>query len=349
MPATFQTYYTSAPMRARPFLFALTLSDRSDGKTFNIKEESISDWRAHRWTSIYMRRVSKELPESLYTTFYNELQAKYPEKYGDLKFKYSKQGVQIWDEEAEKWSQLIYFIPLTMAAKLKSTLDVGPIHKVFFDEYVPLEGRYLKDEMILLLEFWKSIDRDRDQTLIHCYGNKIDLFNPFFDFFDIPVFDQNKKKIRSYRDNTVGVEIYINKEHREARKQQRSASLFAGTSYDDYAQGGTLAAYDLKQCTINKAYMRPLASFKSSVGEGTIWTDAGADWYISVKEKRREGMLIVDKMITLQPNDQRQIVDVRLADFARLFRVKLQTGAIAYESPAAFHAFEPILRRARAL
>ena len=38
MPATFQTYYTSAPMRARPFLFALTLSDRSDGKTFNIKE-----------------------------------------------------------------------------------------------------------------------------------------------------------------------------------------------------------------------------------------------------------------------------------------------------------------------
>ena len=38
MPATFQTYYTSAPMRARPFLFALTLSDRSDGKTFNIKD-----------------------------------------------------------------------------------------------------------------------------------------------------------------------------------------------------------------------------------------------------------------------------------------------------------------------
>ena len=103
-------------MRARPFLFALTMSDRSDGKTFNIKEETIADWRANRWTGIYMRRVTKELPESLYTTFYNEIQTKYPEKYGELKFKYSKQGVKIWDEENESWSQLLYFIPLTMAA-----------------------------------------------------------------------------------------------------------------------------------------------------------------------------------------------------------------------------------------
>ena len=190
--AVFQTYYTSAPMRARPFLFALTMSDRSDGKTFSIKEETIADWRANRWTGIYMRRVTKELPESLYTTFYNEIQTKYPDKYGGLKFKYSKQGVKIWDEDNESWSQLLYFIPLTMAAKLKSTLDVDKIHKVYFDEYIPLDGRYLKDEMVLLMEFWKSIDRDRDQTLIHCYGNKIDLFNPFFDFFDIPTFDQNK-------------------------------------------------------------------------------------------------------------------------------------------------------------
>lgn len=59
---------------------------------------------------------------------------------------------------------------------------------------MPLDGRYLKDEMILLLEFWKSIDRDRDQTLIHCYGNKIDLFNPFFDFLIYPFLIRIRKR-----------------------------------------------------------------------------------------------------------------------------------------------------------
>ena len=160
--ASFKTYYTPAPMRAKNFLMALTMSDRSDGKTFSIKEETIADWRENKWIGVYVRRWKTEIPETLYTTFYNDVQEKYPEKYGDLKFRYNKNGVKVWDAEAEEWSQILYFVPLTMAAKLKSTLDVNPIHKVFFDEYIPLDGRYIKDEMTVLLEFWKSIDRDRD-------------------------------------------------------------------------------------------------------------------------------------------------------------------------------------------
>ena len=89
MPS-FKTYYTPAPMRAKNFLMALTMSDRSDGKTFSIKEETIADWRENKWIGVYVRRWKTEIPETLYTTFYNDVQEKYPEKYGDLKFRYNK-------------------------------------------------------------------------------------------------------------------------------------------------------------------------------------------------------------------------------------------------------------------
>ena len=348
MPS-FKTYYTPAPMRAKNFLMALTMSDRSDGKTFSIKEETIADWRENKWIGVYVRRWKTEIPETLYTTFYNEVQEKYPEKYGDLKFRYNKNGVKVWDAEAEEWSQILYFVPLTMAAKLKSTLDVNPIHKVFFDEYIPLDGRYIKDEMTVLLEFWKSIDRDRDQTLIHCYGNKMDLFNPFFDYFGIPVFDQEKKKIRSYKGGTVGVEIYYNAEHRAARKEQRSAQLFAGTEYDAYAQGGTLTTYDLRQGKVDPAAMHYLFSFKTVTGAGAVWENDEGTWIVSQSNIRLEGSLIVDKMCTLPPGDRRKIYSIRLPAFARLIRQNVHINNIAYESPAAFHAIEPLLKRACAL
>ena len=51
MPS-FKTYYTPAPMRAKNFLMALTMSDRSDGKTFSIKEPDPKTWEG-MWSLVY--------------------------------------------------------------------------------------------------------------------------------------------------------------------------------------------------------------------------------------------------------------------------------------------------------
>lgn len=223
-----------------------------------------------------MRRYSTEITAKMYNTFMDEVFAveKYAHYADKYEFKHSKVGVQIRPKGSDKdtpYDWLVYFIPLSKSGKLKSQLEISKIHTINFDEYMPLDHRYLKDEMLLLAEFWKSVDRDRDQTQLILLGNRVDPFCPFLSFFDIEV-DIEKKKIRTYRDGTLAIQIYVNQEHRDNRDESKWSTLMAATEYAAYDQGGIMYGYKARQQSLSKN-ATALFSFISKGKEGTIWLD----------------------------------------------------------------------------
>lgn len=333
----FKTYFSARPILSKKALFNTVLSDRSDGKTFDCKARALEDFEANGDTTIYMRRYDTEITPKMYNTFFNDTLSKDKYKrFNSWQYKYSKEGVQISKDDGKTWKQCVYFIPLSMAGKLKSQIDIDHVHTIDFDEYVPLNGVYLKDEMTLLLEFWKSIDRDRDTTQLIILGNKITTFLPVFDYFNIGT-GLVKDKLKLYRNGSLAVQIYSNKEHREQRAKSKFKQLITGTSYEDYDNGGVLEALYIPTTNTDRADY--FLSYRTTIGEGSIWT-RGTQYIVST-ERRKDGVLIVDKPY----DDPREQLNIEYPRIQGIFRRAYKTNTLFFTSPEAQHTFAPLMTK----
>lgn len=334
----FKTYFSARFVLSKNALFSLVLSDRSDGKTFDCKARALEDYNEDKSITIYMRRFKTEITEKMYANWFEEVFEKAPERFNFCKtweFKGSKKGVQVRKNANEEWDWIVYFMPLSVAARLKSQIsDVHRIKIIDYDEYVPLDNLYLKDEMTLLLEFWKSIDRDRDLVQLLILGNRITPFNPVFDYFDIEL-KLSKDRLQLYREGTLAVQMYSNKEHREKRAEGKFRKLIKGTDYEDYDKGGILKVLEIK--IKDRKGLNYLCSFKTERGEGSIWFKHGI--MVISDYIRNDGYVITDK----QYNLNRKSYMCTYGNFAKNFKAIYRRGDMFFETEKSFYLFEKIL------
>ena len=252
-------------------------------------------------------------------------------------FQYDAIGIQARKSGSEEpFKYMIYFIPLSMSGKLKSQIEDERIHDVDFDEYIPLDNKYIKDEMLYVMELYKTVDRDRDEVRFNFFGNKITAFNPFFDFFDIETHIE-KNKIKLYRDNTIALQIYQSKALKEKRSESKFNKAIKGTAYDEYNNSGILLEKDIKLDTIDNAQF--YISFKSIRGEGSIWIK-NYHYVISCR-KYGQSIQIVDKMY----DTKRQSINCLAGNVQQLFKHAYKINDLYFESQKAYYLFEPILRK----
>ena len=331
-------------MKSKGALFNAAFSDRSDGKTFDCKTDALDDYIDNDHDTIYMRRFKTEITPKMYNSFLDEVlrKAKRRDVYLKYEYKSAHEGVYIRKKETnDEWHLFIYFVPLTMAGKLKSTFDVDRIYTINFDEYIPLDNLYAKNEMDLILEFWKSIDRDRQVVKFYFLGNRVTYYCPLFDYFKIDLKLDAKDGIRLYKNNTLAIQLYSSKEHRELRKNTPFNDLVKGTPYEQYENGGVLNLLDLKY----KQHSQDAtcyASFRTAIGEGTIWYDENYNFIISCTT-RRDKLVICDNVY----KDDREIALVTFGAIAQHFKSNYKLGKMLFENDKAFHIFEPILDRIR--
>lgn len=347
----FNTHFDSSEVQSYGALVNLVLSDRSDGKTFNIKSKGFARWLKNKEQYVYLRRWKSEIPQEMYSTFYDEVvnavacgsftcpntdEKALVEQIINYEFLGTKTAVYVRQKGNKEWDTLCYLLPLTMTAKKKSVLSIKRITHIEYDEFVALDGRYLQNEMNTLMEFYKSVDRDRDTTILDLYGNRIDNFNPFFDFFGIHLGIQ-KEKIRLFKNGTVAVQIYVNNEHREERQKSRFNTMISDTSYADYNNGGTLFTDIVKKSSLNGCNY--FASFKSCLGEGSIFVNKNKT--VISSKIRKDGVVITDKIYGLE----RKEYECTFGNIPSWIKRQHKTGNLYYDSETTYHLFEPILNR----
>jgi len=334
----FNTYFSARFILSKKALTSVVFSDRSDGKTFDCKLRALEDYKANKSITIYMRRFKTEISDKLYKSFFDEVVGleKYKE-YRNWEFKGSRQGVQVKTSLKGEWDWIIFFVPLSVAGRLKSQIsEVLRINTIDFDEYIPLDGRYLPNELNNLMEFWKTIDRDRDTTQLIILGNRITPFNPVFDYFGIDL-SIDKDKIRMYRNDTIAIQIYSNKEHREKREQGRFKSMIKGTSYEEYDNGGVLNALSINKK--DRTGFEYFCSFKTERGEGSVWYNSGR--MVISEYKRDDGFILTDKVY----KTTRKSYLCTLGKFPNNFKLIYRRGDMYFETDKAFYYFEKILTK----
>lgn len=114
------------------------------------------------------------------------------------------------------------------------SVDFSRVSLIIFDECTLPRGgtyRYLKNEVEALLEFCSTVFRTRTNTKVALLGNNVDLFNPYYAFFEVPLFDGiyvNSKR-GLYCENAKHSQKLL-----ELERETPMYSLLEGTSYGDY-------------------------------------------------------------------------------------------------------------------
>lgn len=335
-----KNYFCSKFVRSKRCTWNIFLSDRSDGKTFDCKIQSIIDFYCDDIAHMYVRRYeTSELTQIAKRSFFNKLMSKYKIIKQILDIKYDDIGVlaKKKEESEDQYRYMIYFMGLSMSGKLKSQIEDERIQYIDFDEYIPLDNQYLKNEMTYCAELYKTVDRDRDIVEFSFFGNKITEFNPFFDFFNLEL-EITGAKVRTYKDNTIAVQIYHSDDLQKIRDNSKFAKSMKGTTYEDYMEGGVLQDFNLNYMSIKNAKF--YVSFKTIRGEGSIWIKNS--YYIVSTKKYGDDIIIVDKNYNL---DNRASINCLSTNVRNIFKNAYHFNLFAYDNEKAYYIFEPILRK----
>lgn len=200
------------------------IGNRGGGKTFGFKEWSIKDFKKTGRQFIYMRRFGTE---------FDDMAQEGSDYFSDIRFKFPNDELEIKGDKAYINGEIAgYMIPLSTSTKRKST-NYNRVNKIIFDEFIIDKGvyHYIKNEVQLFLEFFETVARMRDDVRAIFIANAISIVNPYFLFWNV----KPKNSVGFTVNDHMVIEVYMNQEYVDKKKQTRYGQLIDGTEYGSYA------------------------------------------------------------------------------------------------------------------
>jgi len=203
------------------------MSPRGNGKTYSCKDYIVKNFKKKGKQSVFVRRTAVEI-DNMKQKFWDNMILKYPE------YDFSIEGnTGLIDGEVA-----VHFIALSTSLNRKS--DEFPlVNFIAFDEYIITKttyNRYLKNEMILILDLIETVFRTRTDGKVLLMANSVSFVNPFFSFFDI--FPDKEKRFTKWKDGLICLEYFTSSTFIENKKQTPFGKLVDGTLYSQYAIDG---------------------------------------------------------------------------------------------------------------
>lgn len=211
-------------------------SDRSDGKTTTMIKMAYDEYHETGKIAVCARRWVPEVTDLYINVLFANLKKVRP--VGALKAAGSakKSGVHLYEDGKE----FAVVIPLSRVTAFKSSFDVATHRNLYIDEYVPLDRRYLFREAEIILDLYRTIDRDTWTNSVWVFSNHVTNNNPLFDYYDVIPRDG----ISRWKNDRFLLLRVANKGNRAAVMSSPLGELTQGTPYGSFAAGGSLVSYD---------------------------------------------------------------------------------------------------------
>ena len=221
----------SKPLSYNAFLH-LIMGGRGIGKTTQGFTYCFSKYNKNREQFIYLRRYKTEIKTFVSKNSLNKIV--------DGTF-FKGDGAGGYNVCCED-DIVGYCIPLSVTRSYKST-NFDRVTTIIYDEAIVARGGryvYLPNEVIMFLEFISTVVRTRTNVRIFILGNNEDLFNPYTEYFNIPLF-----KGRIYYDPERKIYIELAKNSPKLLEEEKKTSLF------DLLQGTDYAGYHYENKLLN--------------------------------------------------------------------------------------------------
>lgn len=214
----------------------IVASDRSDGKTTALMRLAYDSFKKTGKIAVIARRTCGEVTHAIVDVMITNL--KKVRQTGTFTHKGSpqKSGIHVYEDGVE----CFVFIPLSRAGKVKSGMDIATHINLYIDEYVPLDDRYLTDEVEKILEIHRTIDRDTYTSKIWIFFNHVTASCPIYRYFSVTPRDG----VSRWKNGRLILLQIANSGNRRDVMCSPLGELVEGTPYGTYAAGGTLDKSD---------------------------------------------------------------------------------------------------------
>lgn len=208
--------------------FNIILGARGVGKTTGYLIKALQNYNKDGSQFIYLRRYKPELSEFISVGLLDTIADGIAYIGGgktSLKMIYQ-------DPSTGEKDTIGYGMPLSAAVREKS-VQLPRVSTIIFDEAFLIRGanyRYLKDEVPALLNFVSTVFRTRDNGKVILLGNNDDLFNPYFEYFNLPLIDD------IYVDNDRGIYVEYTKPSPKLLEMEKKTGLYALTQNTNFGR-----------------------------------------------------------------------------------------------------------------
>jgi Podovirus DNA encapsidation protein (Gp16) len=213
-------YYNYHTLLSHNALFNFIIGNRGAGKTYGFKKWAIKTFLKSGAQFIYLRRYKTEFDD--FKNFFGDIAHEFP----DCEFEVKGKLLYINGELAG------YGIALSTALSKKS-VSYHLVDKIGFDEFVIDKGhlRYLSNEVTMLLEFYETVARMRENVRLCFISNAVSVVNPYFLYWNLR---PNPKK-RFTKKGHLLIEFVKDQDFIEAKYKTKFGQIIKGTKYGNYA------------------------------------------------------------------------------------------------------------------
>lgn len=216
-------YWERRPILSHNKIMNFVLSNRGGGKTYNMTQWAIDDYKKTGHMAVWVRRYQTEIDEVVKNDkYFDAIRSCYPkdELHIDGNIGYINK------------EPFIYFIALSTSRQLKSN-NYPTVNKIIFDEFIIDKGRinYLKNEVEVFLDLYETIARTRDNVRAVLLANAVTVVNPYFLYWKMKPLPDRRFTVKG----ECCIEMYTNDEFVELKNKSRFGRLVSGTRYGDYA------------------------------------------------------------------------------------------------------------------
>lgn len=255
------------------FLMYIIMGGRGKGKSTSLYIDVINNYLKNSEEFVILKRY-KEETKKMYNVLDPVADNITTMGMGEGTFKFMNSGKRIG-----------YGLTLSLQQTYKSNMDFSKVTTIIFDEAFLMPGsmlHYLPNEMEQLLELMSTIFRLRPNVRIFIVGNNMDMFNPYFAYYDIPYFD------RIYTDYDRG--IYCEKVLTQAQlkcleEQSKLFKLTKGTPYADYHYNNQVLQVAKGTIGVKGLYAKLLCRLLYEKHTLNIYLDNNLSCYVEHRDK----------------------------------------------------------------
>lgn len=255
--------------------YLMITGGRGVGKTTGLLGKGVDRWDKYGEEFVFVKRHKDETTKcyGLFDDICNNVKAKNVAK-GTLE--YSHNG-----------KRMGYAVSLSLQQQYKSNgFDFSKVNMMIFDEAMLPKGslsRYLPDEVaIYFLELWSTIFRNRKGYKVFLLGNNADFYNPYYAYFNVPIFESKFKDINRglYCENLTNNPVL-----EEEQKATPLAKLTQGTNYYDYNFNNKLLGGNSHMVGLKVPNALMLCRFVYDKFTLNVYRNTLKDLYVEMKDK----------------------------------------------------------------
>lgn len=177
-------YYSSKRIRKLQAIYNIIIGQRSNGKTYDWKENLLTDYHKNGDRGAYIRRFDNDIkPKNLSTLFdSNNIEKITNGKWNSVIYRNQQFTlcIKIDGEVVAKDNQAFCDVYALNTWESSKGADRGIVKTICFDEFMTRKA-YLNDEFVIFQQILSSIIRDRDDVTIFMLANTVNKYCPYFE------------------------------------------------------------------------------------------------------------------------------------------------------------------------